>query len=57
VKRRRLEVVDDVKDGVWELRHYFNDKVQAVIPIGRDPAVVEAALILASDFNSIQPEE
>jgi hypothetical protein len=45
-----------VKDGVWELRHYFNDKIQAVIPIGRDPAVVEAALILAST-STTQPEE
>ena len=57
MKRRRLELIDSLADNTWELIYYFNDRVISVIPLGRDPAVAETALVLVSEFNHLQPEE
>lgn len=39
-----------------ELVYTFNMRVQAVIPLGDDPRVVESAEILAAQFNRAQEE-
>lgn len=51
MKRSRLEVRRD------ELIFTYNMRVQAIVPLGDDPKVLESAEILAAQFNAVQPEE
>lgn len=51
MKHSRLEV--RLGDDGHELVFFYHIRPQAVIPLGRDPQVVESAEILAAQFNRV----
>lgn len=41
-------------DDGHELVYFYHIRPQAVIPLGRDPKVIESAEILAAQFNRME---
>lgn len=54
MKRDLLEVRPG--DDGRELIYRYNGRIQAVIPVGNDPQVVESAEILAAQFNRMEEQ-
>lgn len=59
MKRSKLTLFGTPENS-WEIQYRYNDRVQAVIPLGQTASgqpLFDAATIFVAEFNASQPEE